>query len=137
MIELLIKIVINAAALLAAVKLVPDIEFRYGQDWWKVAVVALIFAIVNSYLKPVVKVLALPISLLTLGLVGIVINAAMLLITAWVSGQLKLGFIVGGYPPHLSVTTVGAAILGAIIISIVASILTLAFGQRKVLGIRV
>lgn len=137
MIELLIRIVINAAALLAAVKVVPDIHFRYGNDWWKVAVVALIFGLINSYLKPIVKLLALPISFLTMGLVGIVINAAMLLIAAWASGQLKLGFTVGGYPPDLGVAAIGAAILGAIVISIVATVLSLVLGQKKVLGLRV
>ncbi len=140
MVELLIKIAINGAALLAAVKVVPDIHFRFGNDWWKVAVVAFIFGLVNSYLKPIVKLLALPISFLTMGLVGIVINAAMLLVTAWASGQLtdlKLGFSVGGYPPDLGVSAVGAAILGAIVVSVVATVLSLVLGQRRILGIRV
>ncbi len=140
MTDLLIKIAINGAALLAAVKIVPDIHFRFGNDWWKVAVVALIFGLVNSYLKPIVKLLALPISVLTMGLVGIVINAAMLLVTAWASGQLidlKLGFSVGGFPPQFGVSAIGAAILGAIVVSVVATILSLVLGQRRVLGIRV
>lgn len=138
----LIRIVINAAALVAAAKLVPDIHLTIGSPgphWLKIAVLALIFGVINAYLKPIVKLVALPINLMTLGLVGIVINAAMLLLTAWVAGQAKLGlgFTVGGFPPSFGVSTIVAAILGAIVISVVATVLSLVLGQKRVLGLRV
>jgi uncharacterized membrane protein YvlD (DUF360 family) len=79
-VELIVRILINAVALLVAVKVVPQIVFKFGNDWWKVIAVALIFALVNSYIKPIVKALSFPISMLTLGLVAFVINAAMLLL---------------------------------------------------------
>jgi len=132
-VELLIKVLVNAAALWAAVQLVPQIKFNYGQDWWKLLVVALIFALINTYLKPIVKALSFPISLLTLGLIGFVINAAMLLLTAALSDQFKLGFKVGGFPPSITADAIVGAVLGAIVISIVSTLLSLALAPRKLL----
>ncbi len=138
----LIRILINAVALVAAAKLVPGIHLVVGQPgphWLKIAVLALIFGVVNGYLKPIVKLVALPINLLTMGLVGLVINGAMLLLTAWAADQFKLGlgFSLGGFPPTLGLDALQAAILGGIVISIVATILGLLLGQKRVLGVRV
>jgi putative membrane protein len=132
-VELLIKVLVNAAALWAAVQLIPQITFNFGQDWWKLLAVALIFALINSYLKPIVKALSFPISIMTLGLIGFVINAAMLLLTAAVSDQFKLGFKVGGFPPSITADAILGAILGAIVISIVSTLLSIALAPRKLL----
>lgn len=134
MVELIIKILVNAAALWVAIQVIPQLVFNYGADWWKLLGVALIFALVNSYLKPIVKALSFPISLLTLGLIGFVINAAMLLLTAFLSGQLKLGFKVGEFPPTLNADAIIGAILGAIVISIVSTLVSLALAPRRLLG---
>ncbi|HKG57970.1 MAG TPA: phage holin family protein [Candidatus Limnocylindrales bacterium] len=133
MVELVIKVLVNAAALWAAVQLIPQITFAFGNDWWKLLVVALIFALVNSYLRPIVRALSFPVSILTLGLVGFVINAAMLLLTAFLSSQLKLGFKVGAFPPNLNADAIVGAILGAIVISIVSTLVSLALSPRKLL----
>jgi putative membrane protein len=129
--DLVIKVVVNAAALWVAVQLVPQIVFNYGDAWWKLLLVALIFAIVNSYLKPIVKALSFPISVVTLGLVAFVINAAMLLLVAFLSDQLKLGFKVGGFPPNLDADAIIGALLGAIVISIVSTLVSLALTPRR------
>src|SRR3954453_5880575 len=123
MVELVVRILINALALLVAVKVLPSnlLSFNWGDDWWKLIVVGLVFALVNSYIKPIVKALSMPIGLLTLGLVAFVINAAMLLIVAWASGQLKLGFKVGDFPPNITSDTIVGAIAGAVIISVVST----------------
>ena len=70
----------------------PRITFDYGEDWWKLAAVAILFGVINSLIKPVIKLLALPIRLATLGLVTFLINGAMLLLLAWVSEQLAFDF---------------------------------------------
>ncbi|HEV7808996.1 MAG TPA: phage holin family protein, partial [Candidatus Limnocylindrales bacterium] len=103
MVELVVRILINAAALFVAVKVLPTnlLSFNWGNDWWKLLAVALVFALVNSYIKPIVKALSMPIGLLTLGLIGFVINALMLLLTALASDSLKLGFKLGSFPPTL------------------------------------
>jgi putative membrane protein len=132
-VELIVKVLINAAALFVAVKVLPSnlLSFNWGNDWWKLFVVALVFALVNSYIKPIVKALSMPIGLLTLGLVAFVINAVMLLLTAWLSGQLKLGFKVGDFPPNVTSDTIVGAILGALIISVVSALASVALAPRR------
>jgi putative membrane protein len=132
-IELIIKVLVNAAALWAAIQLVPQLTFNYGRDWWKLLVVALIFALINTYLKPIIKALSFPISILTLGLIGFIINAAMLLLTAALSDNFKLGFKVGGFPPSINADAIIGAVLGAIVISIVSTLLNIALAPRKLL----
>ena len=137
-IDILVKIAINAVALLAAVELVPGISFDFGPDWWKLLLVALILGVINTYLRPIVKLLALPINLLTMGLVGLVINTAMVLLLAVASDQLRLGFTIYGWPVQaFSIEVVWAAFLASIVISVVALVLSVAFGQKRVLGMRV
>jgi putative membrane protein len=134
-IELIVRILINAAALFVAVKVLPKyLSFNWGADWWKLLVVALIFALVNSYIKPIVKALSLfPISMMTLGLVAFVINAVMLLLVAFLSGQLKLGFKVGDFPPSVTLDTIVGAIVGALIISVVSTLASIALSPRKLI----
>jgi putative membrane protein len=132
-VELIVRILINAAALFVAVQVVPQIKFAFGDDWWKLLAVALIFALVNSYIKPIVKALSIPISLLTLGLVGFVINAAMLLLVALASDQLKLGFKIGTFPPDLNADAIVGALIGAIVISVVSTVASIALSPRKLL----
>jgi putative membrane protein len=135
MVDLIAKILINAAALFVAVKLVPSnlLSFDWGSDWWKLLAVALVFALVNSYIKPIVKALSFPISLITLGTIAFVINAVMLLVTAFISDQLKLGFTVGGFPPDVTSDTIVGALLGSLIISVVSSLATMALAPRRLL----
>ena len=84
MVELIIRILINAAALFVAVKVLPPnlLTFNWGNDWWKLIVVALVFALVNSYIKPIVKALSFPIGMPRSVWSRFVINAAMLLLVA-------------------------------------------------------
>ena len=135
MVELIVKILINAAALFVAVKILPSnlLSFTWGNDWWKLLLVAAVFALVNSYIKPIVKALSMPIGLLTLGLVAFVINAAMLLIVAFISGGLKLGFKVGGFPPSVTSDTIVGAIAAAVIISVVSTVASIALSPRKLM----
>ena len=125
MADLLIKVLVNAAALWVAVQVVPQIDFAFGDDWWKLLAVALIFALVNSYMRPIVKALSLPISLMTLGLIGFVINAAMLLVTALISDAVDLGFRIADFPPNITADAIIGAILAALVITVVSTALSL------------
>jgi putative membrane protein len=78
------------------------------------AIVALVFSLINTFVAPVVKTLSLPFIILTLGLFLLVINALLLLLTDWIAGKLDVSFYVESF---------GWAVLGAIIISIVNAIL--------------
>ena len=133
--ELVIKIIINAAALWVAVQLLPSnlLSFHFGNDWWKLLGVALIFALINSYIRPIVRALSFPITILTLGLVSFVINAAMLLLTALASDALNLGFKVGDFPPNITSDTIVGALIGAIVISIISTLVSLALAPRRLL----
>jgi putative membrane protein len=134
-VELIVKILVNALALFVAVKVLPSnlLSFNWGNDWWKLLAVALVFALVNSFIKPIVKALSMPIGLLTMGLVAFVINAAMLLLVALASSSLKLGFKVGDFPPSITSDTIIGALLAALIISVVSTIANLVLTPRRLI----
>ena len=141
--DLIFRVVVNAVALLAAANVVPEFNLTFHndkpEDWLKIAVIALVFALVNSYIKPIVKAVSLPIGFLTMGLVAFVINAAMLLGTAWIVHQaqdfFKIGFSIGGYPLQWGYEAIGCAVVASIVISIVATLLDLVLMPRKVVGL--
>ena len=140
MIDLLVRVIINAVALIVAAVIVPNLNLTIGNgldDWVKVGAVALLLGLINAYLRPIVHALALPITLVTLGLVGIVINAAMLLVLSVLSDVLNLPFDVNGFPDRaLDGNTILAAVLGAIIVGLVAAVVGLALSGRRVLRFR-
>jgi putative membrane protein len=131
-IDLLVKVLINAVGVWAAIQVVPQIDFAFGNDWWKLLAVALILAIVNSYLKPILQALSFPITLISLGLFSLVLNALLLLLVAFVSNQVSLGFSIGGFPPDFTADAFIGALLGSIIISIVSTLLGMLNTGRKV-----
>jgi putative membrane protein len=104
--------------------LLPQID--YGDSIPGLIVVALIAGVVNGFVKPVVKLFSLPLTMMTLGLFGLVINAVLLLLIAWVASLLGVTFTVGGFPPDISVDAIIAAIIGGIAISIVGSVVNMA-----------
>jgi putative membrane protein len=109
-----VKTLANAVALGVATWLLSGITLTgHGtvHKVWTLIVVALIFGVVNWLVKPVVKVLSFPLFVLTLGLITLVVNALMLLLTSWVSGQLGQHFHVDGF---------WTAVLGGLIVSIVS-----------------
>jgi putative membrane protein len=134
-VDLVVRVVINAVALFVAVQLLPDnlLAFNFGDAWWKLLAVALVFALVNSYIKPIVKALSMPIGLLTMGLIAFVINAAMLFIVALASDALKLGFKLGTFPPTINSDAIVGALLAAVIISVVSTLASVALSPRKLI----
>jgi putative membrane protein len=117
------------------VELVPKIDAP--DDLAKLLGIGLILGVINTYLRPIVKTLAFPVSLLTLGLVGLVINAGMLMLAAFVSEQLDLGLSIAGWPgSDLTLDVVLYAIVAAIVISVVSTILAMALGRRRIFGLR-
>ncbi|MFF9162432.1 phage holin family protein [Streptomyces longwoodensis] len=109
-----VKTIANAGALAVAVWLLDKITLTGDSTGKKVGtliVVALLFGLVNSFVKPVVRVLTFPLFILTLGLITLVVNALMLLLTSWLAGKLDVSFHVEGF---------WTAVLGGLIISIVS-----------------
>jgi putative membrane protein len=134
-VELAVRIIVNALAVWVATQLLPKnlLSFNFGNDWWKLGLVALLIALVNSYIKPIVKALSLPIGLMTMGLVAFVVNALMLFIVAIASDQLKLGFKLGTFPPTINSDAIVGAIVAAVIISIVSTLASVALTPRKLM----
>ena len=115
----LIRLIVNALALEAAAWLVPGIHLAGG--FWDVVLVAFGFGLVNALLKPVVFLLSLPFVILTLGLFALVVNAVMLGVTAALTDA-------------LSVSGLGAAVLGSLVISLVTMLLGGALKDEKKKG---
>lgn len=124
MLDIVIRLVIIAVAVFLAINLVPGADFN--GEIWKLVLVAAVIGLVNAYLRPIVSLLALPLNLLTFGLVGLVINTAMVMVAAAISDNLKLGFTLGGWPPGaIELDTIIAGFLTALIISIVSALVAL------------
>ena len=140
MIDLLVKILINAIGVYVAVLLVPQIAFpaadnllKLEGNWWHVVAVALILALINAYVKPILKVLSFPITLLTVGLFAFILNALLLLLVAWLSAQVDIDFTIGGFPPNFTADSFVGALLGSIVISIVSIVLSMLDRGRRII----
>jgi putative membrane protein len=138
-IDLLVKILINAVGVIVAVLVVPQIKFpaaddllKLQGDWWQVLVVAVILALINSYLKPILKALSFPITLLTMGLFAFILNAALLLLVAFIADKVSIPFTIGGFPPSFTADSFVGALLGSIVISIVSIVLGMLDRGRRI-----
>ncbi len=120
--NLLIRWIITSFSLFVAAWLVPGIRVE-GNAWGVYALMAVILGLINAIIRPILKLLSLPIIILTLGLFLLVING----ITLWMASAIAVrlfhvGFYVDGF---------WSALLGALIISIVSMILYAFFRQRE------
>ena len=109
----LLRVLASAAALAVATAVVPGIELQTASLGSKILTligVALIFGVVNAVLKPIVKTVGCVFYVLTLGLVGLVVNGLLLWLTSWLAGKLHLPFHITGFWP---------AFWGAIIVGVV------------------
>ena len=145
MIDLLVKVLINAVAVYIAVSPAlatwTQIKFPAAEhvlsltdDWWKLLAVALILAIVNAYVRPILRALSFPITLLSMGLFTFILNALLLLLVAFLSDQFKLDFTIGGFPPKLTADAFVGALIASIVISVVSTILGMANRGRRLVG---
>jgi putative membrane protein len=116
----LLRLVITAFALWLAVRFVPGIGWS-GSPLGLIGV-AFVFGLLNALVRPILAALSCPLVILTLGLFLIVLNGFMLLLTAWVSGELGLGFTVDGLVP---------AIVGALLVAVTSAILNLFVAEPK------
>ena len=124
MVGFLIRVAVNAVALAVAVWLIPGIRIGSevaGADPSIVSTVlnylfvGLLFGLVNAIVRPVVSLLALPLTCLTLGLFAIIINAGMLMLTTWITSFTPVDF-------HVD-TFFWDAVLGSIVIGIVSAVI--------------
>src|SRR5512141_2520983 len=97
--RMFLKWLVNTIAIMLAIKFVPGITF--AGPWWGILAVGIIFGVINTFIRPMVKLFTFPLLILTLGLFTFVVNALMLVLTSWISGELSLGFHVAGFKPAL------------------------------------
>ena len=110
----LIRLLVNAAALWVATRLVPGVSYDGGV--LPFLGVALVFGVVNAFLRPVLKILTFPLIIVTLGIFALVVNGLMLWLTSSLSESLGLGFHVSGFWP---------AFWGALVVSLVSLVLSM------------
>jgi len=123
-------LVTTALALAVATLLIDGISFEgpvHGQEEIQdklvpLLLVALIFGVITSFVKPVLTILSIPFIIVTLGLFLLVINAGLLLLTGWVADKLDIGFEVSGFWP---------AVGGAIVITVVTWIVDGLIGESQ------
>ena len=118
-----IKTLVTAVALWASTAL-PGITLGGGSIWRKIGtllVVAVIFGLINAFLKPIIKLLGCGFYILTLGLISFVVNAGLFWLASWIAQKLHLPFHVDGF---------WAALFGAIIVGLVSFFLHLLIPDR-------
>jgi putative membrane protein len=121
-----VSTVVTAVAFYILVQLFPSM-FGYEGGYLGLAVIAIVFGAVNGLIGPIVKIAALPISFMTMGLVGFLINGGLLLLTAFITGQLGFQLTVGEFPPDLlTADTIVAAVVGAVVLSLISTVIRLA-----------
>ena len=122
----LLRVLINAVAIWLATVLLSGLVIVGGATPLEragiIVVVALVFGLVNAIIKPAVKMLWFPLYVVTLGLFTLVVNALMLMLTAWVTQLADWGLRVGGF---------GTAIIGALLISLVSLVLQAVTGVNR------
>src|SRR2546430_11937897 len=111
---LVIRLLVNAAALWVATRIVPGVTYR--GDALPFLGVALVFGVVNAFIRPVAKLLTFPLIIVTLGIFSLVVNGLMLWLTSALADALNLGFHVRGF---------WAAFFGALVVSIVSTLLSM------------
>ncbi|MGF1505768.1 MAG: phage holin family protein [Chloroflexi bacterium] len=105
---------INAVAIWAAFQIVPGIMIL-EDGAGPIILIALIFGLINAIIRPIVMILSCPLIILTLGLGTLVINAALLGLTAWIANAVGIGVVIDGFWP---------AFFGALVISIISGLLS-------------
>jgi putative membrane protein len=115
--KLIIRLLINAAALWVAAFLVRDVELT--SVWWQVLIVAAVFGLVNAFIRPIVRIFSLPLLIVTLGLFAIIINTLLLYLVSWLMGD------------WLVIHSFLGALLASIIISLVSWLLGMFFSDDK------
>ncbi|GAA5177542.1 phage holin family protein [Rugosimonospora acidiphila] len=122
---IVVRVLVTAVALWISTLLVSGIELGGSSTAKKVGtliVVAAIFGVINGVLRPIIKTVGCAVYVLTFGLVALIVNGLLFMLTSWVAGQLSLPFHVDNFWP--------TAVLGALIVAVVSWLIDLAIPKR-------
>ncbi len=114
MTKFILRWAINAVAIFLAIRFVPGISLQSG--WTSVIWLALIFGLVNAFLRPLLSLLTCPLIILTLGLFTLLINTFLFWLTGQIGGLFGIGITMDGLLP---------AFLGGVVVTIVSVVLSL------------
>ncbi|MEV6305116.1 phage holin family protein [Actinoplanes sp. NPDC051861] len=117
---ILIRLAITAVSLWIATLVIDGIDLTADSAAGKAGTllaVAVIFGLVNAILRPIIKLLGCGLYVLTLGLIALVVNGLLFMLTSWIAGELDLGFHVDGFWP--------SAVLGALLVGVVSWLLNM------------
>lgn len=120
MFSIIVRLIVNGLALWVATEIVDGVSITSDSTSNQVVtllIVALIFGVVNAVIKPIVKLLSLPLLILTLGLFTLIVNALMFWLTSWIADVIDVPFHVDGF--------FWEAVLGALVVSVVSWLLNL------------
>lgn len=127
----IVSTIVTAIALAITVMVLPSVSITGDNQALALVVVAVVFGVVNGLIKPVVKLLSLPISLMTLGLFTFVINGFMLLLTAAISSNFGATLQIDTFPPDFSLGALWMAIVAAIVLTVVRGIVDFVTPDRR------
>jgi putative membrane protein len=117
----IVNTIVTAIAFYVLTRFLPD-YVSYSGDTIGLVVLAVIFGLVNGLVGPIVKTLAMPLSLMTMGLIGFAVNAGLLLLTGIIANSTGFDLTIGDFPPDLAtIDTIVAAVVGAVVLSVVSS----------------
>ncbi|MFC7529455.1 phage holin family protein [Actinoplanes sp. GCM10030250] len=117
---ILIRLAITAVSLWIATLVIDGIDLTADSAAGKVGTllaVAVIFGLINAILRPIIKMLGCGLYVLTLGLIALVVNGLLFMLTSWIAGELDLGFHVDAFWP--------SAVLGALLVGVVSWLLNM------------
>jgi putative membrane protein len=123
---ILIRLAVSAVALWISTLILSGITISTDSVPKKIGtllLVAVIFGVVNSIIRPIVKTVGCAFYILTLGLVALIVNGALFLLTSWIAGQVGLPFHVDKFFP--------TAILGALIVGVISWVLNMVIPDGK------
>jgi putative membrane protein len=126
MLSLLLRLAASAAALWITTLIIPGIEVNAestGGTIGTLLLVAIIFGVINAVIKPIVKLVGCGLYVVTLGLIALVVNGLLFLLTSWIAGKLDIPFHVESFWP--------SAVLGALIVGLVSWALSLVLDKGK------
>lgn len=119
--QFIIGAVAAAIAFYGLTRFLPDLFSFTGQTEGLI-VLGVIFGVVNGLIGPVVKLLSMPLSVLTMGLAGILVNAGLLLLVALIANSSGFPLAIGGFPPDFTADTIVAAVVGSVVIGVVIGV---------------
>lgn len=126
----LARMLIIAVALLLAALLVPDIVIDWSDEaagtLVTLALIALVLGAVNAFIRPIARLISIPLNVASLGLFSVIVNAGLLLLVAFIVDLVWGRLItIGGFPPDLGAQAIVTAAVGSLIISLVSTALSI------------